>query len=235
MAVFGVAFKLSGVGYDDVVASSDNVLKAVVVPVGVTLAVFVVVTSVFGWWKPVIREQRRAVGWLMAVPIIMIVALLVGVDYGNLGALDSNLIFWIGIGTALVGLSEELMYRGLVIVSFRGSMREAHVWLWSSVAFGLLHSINALLGQSFGATARQVFFTFLIGSGMYIARRATGWILVPMAIHAAWDFSSFTQSGESPLGGLVQMSTVIFIVVVLVVGRRRLFDTTDDSVTGAVA
>jgi len=129
MAVFGGLFKLSGVGYEDVVASSGNVMKAVVIPVGVALALFVVVTSVFGWWKPVIREQRRATGWLIAVPIVVVVALLVGVDYGNLGVLDPSLILWIGIGTALVGLSEELMYRGLILVSFRGSMREAHVWL----------------------------------------------------------------------------------------------------------
>jgi len=78
---------------------------------------------------------------------------------------------------------------------------------------------------------RQVLFTFLIGSAMYIARRATGWILVPMAIHAAWDFSTFTQSGESSLGGLVQMLTVVLVVVVLIVGRHRLFDTTDESAT----
>jgi membrane protease YdiL (CAAX protease family) len=234
MAVFGGLFKLSGVGYDDVTASADNMLKAVIIPVGVALLVFIVVTSIFGWWKPVIRDRQRAGGWVTAVPVVMIIAILIGVDYANLGVLDASLVLSIGVGTALVGLSEELMYRGLVIVSFRGSMREGHVWLWSSVAFGLLHSINALLGQSVGATVRQVGFTFLIGSGMYIARRATGWILVPMVIHAAWDFSTFTQGGESSLGGLIQMLTLLLLVVVLVAGRHRLFDTTGESATGAV-
>jgi len=235
MIVFGGLFKALGVGYGDVGASVSNVQRTLVIPVAVALVVFIGVTSVFGWWRPVLQDRRRAGGWLIAVPIVMVLALLVGVDYSNLSVLDSNLLLWIGIGVALVGISEELAYRGLVVVAFRGSMRESHVWLWSSVAFGLLHSINVLLGQGAGATVKQVVVTFIIGSGMYIARRATGLIVVPMLLHLLWDYSAFTAGDGSSLGGLVQFVLLAVVLVSLVVGRYRLFGTADAPVDESVS
>ena len=56
------------------------------------------------------------------------------------------------------------------------------VWLWSSVFFALLHSINFLLGQDLGPTITQLIATFVIGSAFYISRRATGLIVVPMVL-----------------------------------------------------
>ena len=235
MIVFGGLFKLSGIGYDDITASADNALKALVIPVGIAVAVFAIVTSIFGWWKPVLRDRQRAGGWLIAVPILMLVALLAGVDYGNLQVLDSKLLLWIGLGTAFVGIGEELMYRGLVVVSFRGSMSEVQVWLWSSVAFGLLHSINVLLGQGFGATVQQVVVTFVIGSGMYVARRATGWIVAPMFLHLLWDYSAFTQGEGRSMASLVQTGLLILVIVALVAGRGRLFGTAEDPVNETVS
>jgi membrane protease YdiL (CAAX protease family) len=108
-------------------------------------------------------------------------ATLGGINYGGLGDIDSKLLLWIVVGTLLVGFCEELMYRGLVLVGFRGGMREALAWFWSSVAFGLLHSIKFFLGQDLLPTLQQAVMTFLIGSGFYIARRTTGVIFVPMA------------------------------------------------------
>jgi membrane protease YdiL (CAAX protease family) len=64
--------------------------------------------------------------------------------------------------------------------------------------------------------------TFMIGSGLYIARRATGLLIVPMAIHALWDFSAFTGDGNL-LGSMATILALIVVVVALVGGRRRLF------------
>jgi len=235
MVVFGVMFKLMGVGYNDITASADNALKAIVIPESVAIVVFAAVVSFFGWWKPVLRDRRRAGGWLIVVPIAALVLILAGVDYGNLGNLDSALVLWLGVGTLLVGISEELMYRGLVVVSFRSSMREAHVWIWSSVAFGLLHAINALLGQSLVATVQQVLVTMLIGSMLYVVRRATGWILVPMGIHALWDYSVLTQSGGRMVATGMQWLIIALVIFALIVGRHHLFGTADDPVDETIS
>ena len=121
--LFGAMFKLSGVDYDDIVSTSDNALKAVVIPLAILATILVVTTTAFGWWKPVLRDGKRAGGQLIAVPIVMVVLVIVGVNYVRLGELDTSLLVWIAIGTALVGFSEELVYRGLIVVSFRSTLK----------------------------------------------------------------------------------------------------------------
>ena len=230
MAVFGGLFALSGVDYDAVADSPENVRNAIVIPLAVAAVLLVIVTSVFGWWRPVLRERRRAGGWLIAVPIVIFLALLAGLDYANLADLDTELLLWIGVAVALVGFCEELVYRGLLVVSFRSTLAEPMVWLWSSVAFGLLHSINFLLGQDLGPTIQQVIVTFIIGSAFYISRRATGMLVVPMILHLMWDYSSFTQSEGHTLGALPQTIGVILVIAALTAGRKHLFGTSEDPV-----
>ncbi len=226
MALFGMLVKMSGVGYDDLTSTADNALKGLVIPMAIVTVVLLVVTSILGWWKPVVRDQKRAKGWVIVVPIVMAFTVFAGVNYSGLSEFDSKLLLWIGIGAALVGLSEELMYRGLIIVSFRSAMKESHVWLWSSVAFALLHSINVLLGQGGIATVQQVVVTFVIGSGLYIARRTTGLIVVPMVLHLVWDYSSFT-AGDYVLSGLLSYVAFGTVLVALVFGHKLLFAPAD--------
>lgn len=180
-ALFSIMFKLSGVDYDEIADTADNALKAVVIPLVVAAGALIIVTTLLGWWKSTLRDPHRARGWIMAVPIVMLTATIAGINYGGLGDIDSKLLLWIAVGTLLVGFAEELMYRGLVLVSFRGAMPESHAWFWSSVAFGLLHGANFFLGQDLFPTIQQVGFAFVLGSGLYIARRASGAIFLPDA------------------------------------------------------
>ena len=226
MAMFGALVKMSGVGYDDITASAENARSAIVIPLAIIAVVLIALTTFFGWWKPVLRDQRRARGWVIVVPIVMAFTVFAGVNYSGLSEMDSSLLLWIGIGAALVGLCEELMYRGLIIVSFRSTMKESHVWLWSSVAFALLHSINVLLGQGAIPTVQQVVVTFVIGSGLYIARRTTGLIVVPMVLHLVWDYSSFT-AGDYVLSGLLSYVALGTVLVALVFGHKLLFAPAD--------
>ena len=135
---------------------------------------------------------------------------------------------------ALVGFCEELVYRGLLVVSFRSTLAEPMVWLWSSVAFGLLHSINVLLGQALGATLVQVIVTAIIGSAFYISRRATGLLVVPMVLHLVWDYSAFTQGDDHALGNLPQVLGLVLVIVALTAGRRYLFGTPEDPIDESV-
>jgi membrane protease YdiL (CAAX protease family) len=231
MILFGTVFKLSGVDYDDLALSADNTRKAVVFSLIATSVALIVATTLLRWWKSVLRDERRCGGWLIAVPIVILVAILAGIDYSHLGDIDSELLLTIAVGTILVGFSEELMYRGLFIVGARGSMGEQGVWLWSSVACVLLHSINALLGQDIGPTIVQVAVTFVVGSGMYVARRSTGLIIVPMVLHTLWDFSAFTggairdlpDGSASALAGPMQGFAILTVLVAITVGRKHLF------------
>jgi membrane protease YdiL (CAAX protease family) len=231
-----------GVGYDEIASSTGNIVKGIVVPLAVGTVVLAVVTSLLGWWRPVLRElpdgPPRPPRWLMVVPILVFISVLLGIDYGNLGNMGGAMVMWLALGTAMVGFSEEITYRGLAVVGFRGGYSEVKVWLFSSILFGLLHGVNIILGQSAMLTVRQVIFAFVLGSVFYAIRRISGTIIVAMVIHALWDFGTFTKvagkagdvatartdivtAGTGAIGQLL----VLVAVVCVIVGATRILAT----------
>jgi membrane protease YdiL (CAAX protease family) len=200
--------------------------------------VLVVVTTLLGWWRPVLRElpadPPRPPRWLLVVPILVFIATLLGIDYGNLGNMGAAMILWLAIGTALVGFSEETTYRGLALVGFRRGYGEVRVWLFTALFFGLLHGANLILGQGAVLTVRQVFFAFVLGSIFYAIRRISGTIVVVMVLHALWDFGSFSHvAGKAGAvaakidiatagAGLLQSLLVLIAVVLVIVGAKKI-------------
>ncbi len=228
-----------GIDYDRIGTTTDTIVKGIVVPVAIGTLVLVVVTTLLGWWRPVLRElptdPSRPPLWLLAVPILVFIATLLGIDYGNLGNMGAAMILWLALGTALVGFSEEITYRGLALVGFRGGYSEVKVWLFTSLLFGLLHGVNLVLGQGAVPTIRQFLFAFVLGSVFYAIRRITGTIVVIMVLHALWDFGTFThvagkatgaaavQTNIATAGAGLLASLLVFIAIILViVGAKKI-------------
>ena len=236
--LFLVLEKIIGIDYDKIGTTTDTIVKGIVVPVAIGTLVLVVVTTLLGWWRPVLRElptdPARPPRWLLAVPILVFIATLLGIDYGNLGDMGAAMILWLAIGTALVGFSEEITYRGLALVGFRGGYSEVKVWLFTSLLFGLLHGVNLILGQGAVLTVRQIFFAFVLGSIFYAVRRISGTIVVVMVIHALWDFGSFSHvAGKAGAvaakidiatagAGLLQSLLVLIAVILVIVGAKKI-------------
>ena len=116
-----------GIDYDTIGTTTDSIVKGIVLPLVVGSIVLIIVTTWLGWWRPVLRElpnyPPRPPSWLLAVPILVFIAVLLGIDYGNLGNMGAAMILWLALGTALVGFSEEITYRGLALVGFRGRLQ----------------------------------------------------------------------------------------------------------------
>ena len=116
--------------------------------------------------------------------------------------------------------------------AFRGRYSEVKVWLFSSILFGLLHGANVVLGQGAGPTVRQIIFAFFIGGVFYAIRPVA--IVVPMVIHALWDFGSFTHVAGKATGvatgnvdlaaagmAMVQNLLMLVAIILIIVGARR--------------
>lgn len=114
------------------------------------------------------------------------------------------------------------MARGTLLVGLRRRVPEFGVWALSCVLFGLLHLLNALAGAGIGPTLIQVVFAASFGSTLYVARRVTGSLLVPVLLHAFWDFGSIGYSATadpSDTGRLVGLGLIgLFSFLVLAFG-----------------
>jgi membrane protease YdiL (CAAX protease family) len=229
MAIVAVTWLVVGTDYEAVGDSTANVLKGIVLPVGLASVFMAGATSYLGWWRPAIHEELRAPTWLWAVPVLMLVPG-VGSVLGGFGPADrsASYLLALGLGTLLVGFGEEMLTRGTGLVGLRGRFGEPLSWFFSCLLFGLIHSLNVLFGQSLASTVQQIVIAFLAGSVLYITRRVSGTLIVCMLLHAWIDFTTLAFSdaateAESPFAILsfAQWAAFILAIVGVVIVLRR--------------
>ncbi|MFK5636076.1 MULTISPECIES: CPBP family intramembrane glutamic endopeptidase [unclassified Ornithinimicrobium] len=226
LAIVSVIWAVVGFDYDSVAESTENVRNGIVVPIGVGAVFLAGVTTYLGWWGPVMREvPRTAPRWTLLVPVgILLIALAMALSVDP-DQVSTGFLLTLAAGVLLVGFSEELLTRGLTLVGFRGQVSEGWAWFASSALFALLHGINLLFGQSFAATAQQMVFAFVLGSALYVARMATGYLAAAMLLHALWDFgaigSEATDSANVVASLFIYPLGILALVAVFFVVRAK--------------
>ena len=227
VVVFIGLFAALGVDYDNVSSSTGNVLKAVIIPVGAAVAVMIALTTRWGWWRAVMRDHPIAGHrWMLLIPALMACGIIAGLANVSWDKVDSGIALTLVAGCALVGFGEEICNRGLALVGLRGGLSETQAWLGTCGLFALLHAFNIIVGQSLAITLRQIIFAFLVGSVFYATRRITGLLVVAMALHALWDFStlvtaSATDKAASPTAGGALQSLLLIIAVIVALAAMR--------------
>ena len=217
--------KILGIPYNEIVDSTSNVLKALVLPVAVislSLAAFI---KYAGWWDGIFTIKKMKDKWLWLLPLSI-----VGTEASQLirhdwGATDMAFVAAVLVGTLFVGFGEELLARGLLVKAYRKSLKtERSVALLSSLVFGLLHFVNLLGGQDTKTTLLQVISAGIFGYAMYITMRVSGSLILPMVLHAFWDFSSLVKGEINSLSvGEAVIEQNIFFLVAMVVMIASIF------------
>lgn len=200
----------------------ETLARGLVVPVALS-AVFVwAVVFVLGWRRPVLHDDRPVRRWVWAVPVLMVLTIVAGMNYPGLSDRGAGYTLTFLFGALCVGLAEEGMFRGIGIVTFRSNgFTEGKVALWSCVVFGLAHSTN-IFSEGPAALA-QVLVTVVAGYFFYLTRRVTKGLLIPIIIHGLWDFAllSGTIDDDPYVGvGLFIFMDVILAIILLVAHRR---------------
>ena len=178
----------------------------------------------------VVQQQWRDVGLnklasgrsllLTWLPMLYIVA---GLAFAVVFGLPPlGVLLWILFNTFLVGLSEELMFRGVLLQAFR---RAVSIWpaVWlTTLAFGAIHVLNVFMTGDLRAALIQSAAAALSGLLFIALRLRTGSIWPSIGVHGLWDFATFTvaaaRGGEaqaSTAGGPTTLTTFVPILMVL--------------------
>jgi membrane protease YdiL (CAAX protease family) len=206
MVVVGVTWKVNEVDYATIGDGADNIRRGIVVPIGLGCVVLSIATTVLGAWHDVLFEDARSgPNWALVVPVLFGLVAVVNcatVDFTN----NSVGLPMLALGTLLVGFGEEVASRGLLVVGGReAGWSPTTVYLVSTIAFALLHGMNAFFGQSAKITLAQIVFAFAAGSALYVTRLTTGTLLVGIVLHALWDFGTLgvnsTKRQQKPVAG----------------------------------
>jgi uncharacterized protein len=212
--------------YDESLATTEGVLVNLWIPLGAALVYTYAVAGLLGWWRPVLREERRVQRWVWVVPVVFAVAVLVAIDYAALGDKTVGYVLTLFVATQFVGWGEEGMFRGIGVTTLRShGLREGQVALWSSVVFGAVHLSNAF-GSGTQAVPQAVAVSFA-GYFFYLTRRVSGGNAVNSVLHGLFDFSILTGTvvlvDQDPyVGSAAAVLAYVVVGLVLVVRRRRI-------------
>ncbi|MEV8213236.1 CPBP family intramembrane glutamic endopeptidase [Leifsonia sp. NPDC077715] len=208
----------SGIPYTAWGDSAGNLFFGAGLSLIVASVALAITTSLLGWWRPALFEAERSRHrWPILVPILMALLAVVSLLLTDWSAVDLP-FFAAAVVLLLVGFTEELTARGLLLVGLRSRLGEGWVWFLTSLLFGLMHGVNILLGQDVFATVIQIVFAFTAGTVFYIVRRVTGTLIWAMVLHAVWDFSQFLvgYGDPSPYAPIVNVFVPVIGVLALV-------------------
>jgi membrane protease YdiL (CAAX protease family) len=198
-----------GITYGD----PEMVYVLVFFEVAMSIYAVVMARRIFGHWHcgfgPI---DWRGMWWL--APSFLVIAVLFAAALFTGTVSVSLLVLTVIVTMILVGFSEELMFRGIVL---KGALREVSVLkaiLISSALFSSLHAVNVLAFVPLDGMVQQLVLTFIFGLAMAcFALRVNS--LVPLIVfHALWDMVQFLGDiWTSSFGLLVFIGVVVNAVM----------------------
>lgn len=182
--------QLAGAG-PDAIDLLDLVQHGVAPSLAAASLFLLAVLLLFRWWREAGLTQGPQRGTLRVIwPWLLFLALFAASAL-NAGLPPASVTLFILANTALVGWSEEVMFRGLWL---RGLHRSAGIWaaiLGSSLIFGAMHLFNVFLTGDLRGAAVQAAAAFLSGVFLAAVRLRTGSLWTVIVLHALWDAGTF--------------------------------------------
>ncbi|BCS30929.1 hypothetical protein TBR22_A01300 [Luteitalea sp. TBR-22] len=161
------------------------------------IAVLAAVTAVMRWRDLGFVAPRSArslaILWFPGLYLVAFALLPALLGMPPLGTL-----LFIALNTALVGLSEEWMFRGVVFQGLRSRLTAWPAIVGTSLLFGGVHVMNVFVTGRLLESAVQSGAAFMSGVVFIALLIRTGSIWVPIAYHALWDLGTFVASSGAP-------------------------------------
>ena len=161
---------------------------------------FLLAVVVWQRWQDVGLMRAPAAGslrllWLPGLYIAGFLALAV-----LLGLPPIGVILFVLVNTFFVGLSEELMFRGVLLQAFRHRMPIWPAILVTSLLFGGIHSLNVFTTGHLLTSVIQSGAALLSGLLFIAIRLRTGSLWPAIITHGLWDFGIFVMgaAGGAP-------------------------------------
>ncbi|MFT3973592.1 MAG: CPBP family intramembrane metalloprotease [Amaricoccus sp.] len=124
--------------------------------------------------------------WLPAIYVLLMLGI------ARLGTLPAPAVLgFLAVNTLLVGLSEETMFRCILLSGLRGRIGLRPAVAISTVAFGVVHVLNVFLTGDLVLAVAQSLAAMASGVLLAAIRLRSGSLWPAVGYHAVWDFATF--------------------------------------------
>jgi uncharacterized protein len=107
------------------------------------------------------------------------------------GLPPAAVVMWVLLNTLLVGLSEELMFRGVLFQALRHTVSIVPAVVLTTLAFGAVHSLNVFITGDLRGAVIQSTAAALSGLFFIALRLRTGSLWPCIVVHGLWDWAAF--------------------------------------------
>lgn len=188
----------------------DLVKHGISPSIGAASLFLLVLVLVFRWWGEVGLTQGPQRGTLKVIwPWLLFLALFAFSALGA-GMPPATVTLFILANTLMVGWSEEVMFRGIML---RGLFRSGGIWvaiLGSSALFGAMHVLNVFLTGDLRGAVIQAGAALLSGVFLAAVRLRTGSLWTGIVLHGLWDAGTFfIAAGGAAAGGTAAGPTAL--------------------------
>lgn len=174
-------------------------------------------------------RERRALGlqapspprsvWPVWPPLLYALLMLLVAWAGDWPVPQALLI--VAVNTALVAVSEELMFRAILLQGLRKRYALWPAVLISSALFGVVHTVNGLAGGDLGAALWQATAAFLQGIAYAAIRLRTRSVWPMTVVHGVWDFalvSSMLGAASDDDGSVLPYAALLAVLPLCLYG-----------------
>lgn len=127
-----------------------------------------------------------------AIPLIDIGVALFALFNVEYSLISVGSIFLVLAAALSIGFNEEVVTRGILLVGLRNDkISEWKVYIITLVVFSLLHLINLVAGGNI----TEIIVQFAGGTIFYVARRVSNTLILPIFMHALYDFAFVLLDG----------------------------------------
>jgi membrane protease YdiL (CAAX protease family) len=170
------------------------------------VAALVVVTAAFFPRAPLGLCWPQAISIRDALPLLLVLCAAVAVWLTSRmtmppGTADNTAALLTLQTTMLVGVSEEWIFRGLVLAAAcRWFGMRRGIWA-ALVSFGCFHLLNIIVGVPPATALFQLLSTVVAGAVFLVGAIATRSILLPIIVHGIYDFAVIDMAAMSVTRG----------------------------------
>lgn len=179
----------------------------------VAIAILVVAIVVFKW-NDIGFNKPHSVLRVLWFPAIYLVVFAGGLAVR--GVPSMSVVFFVAINTIMVGASEEIMFRGVLLRAFDKAMSIWPAIILTTVLFGAVHSLNGFITGQFGPALIQSVAAGLSGLVFMAILIRTGSIWPGIIYHFLWDFLIFLlvsaaapEAAAADTGGMAMYGPIL--------------------------